>query len=80
VLPDEIDREVFAFYGTTLRGQPQQRERWKRAVSSTEGVMGEAIGKVFVERYFPPENKAAMDELVAKLRKAMAVNLEELTW
>ncbi|KCZ97056.1 M13 family peptidase [Hyphomonas polymorpha PS728] len=80
VLPDEIDREVFAFYGTTLRGQPQQRERWKRAVSSTEGVMGEAIGKVFVERYFPPENKAAMDELVANLRKAMAVNLEELTW
>lgn len=80
VLPDEIDREVFAFYGTTLRGQPQQRERWKRAVSATEGVMGEAIGKVFVERYFPPENKAAMDELVANLRKAMAVNLEELTW
>lgn len=80
VLPEEIDREVFAFYGTTLRGQPQQRERWKRAVSATEGVLGEAIGKVFVERYFPPENKAAMDELVANLRKAMAANLEELTW
>lgn len=80
VLPDEIDREVFAFYGTTLRGQPQQRERWKRAVSSTEGVLGEAIGQVFVERYFPPENKAAMDDLVANLRNAMAVNLAELTW
>ncbi|ABI77470.1 peptidase, M13 family [Hyphomonas neptunium ATCC 15444] len=80
VLPDEIDREVFAFYGTTLRGQPQQRERWKRAVSSTENVLGEAIGQVFVERYFPPENKAAMDDLVANLRKAMAANLEELTW
>ena len=80
VLPDEIDREVFAFFGTTLNGQPQQRERWKRAVSSTENVMGEAIGKVFVERYFPPENKAAMDDLVANLRTAMAANLEELTW
>jgi len=80
VLPDEIDREVFAFYGTTLRGQPEQRERWKRAVSSTEDVMGEAIGKVFVERYFPPENKAAMDDLVANLRKAMSANLQELTW
>ena len=60
VLPKEIDDEVFAFYGTVLRGQPDQRERWKRAVSSTEGVMGEAIGKVFVERYFPPASKAAM--------------------
>lgn len=80
VLPDEIDREVFAFFGTTLRGQPEQRERWKRAVSSTEGVLGEAIGKVFVEHYFPPENKAAMDDLVANLRKAMSANLEELTW
>ena len=80
VLPTEIDEAVFAFYGTTLNGQPQQRERWKRAVSATEGVMGEAIGKVFVERYFPPENKAAMDDLVANLRKAMAVNLEELDW
>ena len=80
VLPKEIDDEVFAFYGTTLRGQPQQRERWKRAVAATEGVLGEAIGKVFVERYFPPENKAAMDDLVVNLRKAMADNLEDLPW
>ena len=80
VLPKEIDDEVFAFYGTVLRGQPDQRERWKRAVSSTEGVMGEAIGKVFVERYFPPASKAAMDDLVTNLRKAMAVNLAELGW
>lgn len=80
VLPEDVDREVFDFYGTTLRGQPEQRERWKLAVSATEGVMGEAIGKVFVERYFPPENKAAMDALVANLRKAMAANLEDLTW
>ncbi|MFN3609017.1 MAG: M13 family metallopeptidase [Hyphomonas sp.] len=80
VLPDEIDQEVFAFFGTTLNGQPQQRERWKRAVSSTESVMGEGIGKVFVERYFPPENKAEMDDLVANLRTAMAANLKELTW
>lgn len=80
VLPEDIDTEVFAFYGTALRGQPQQRERWKRAVSATEGILGEAIGEVFVERYFPPENKAAMDDLVANLRKAMKSNLEELTW
>ena len=80
VLPSDIDDAVFAFYGTALRGQPEQRERWKRAVSETEDVLGEAVGKVFVERYFPPENKAAMDELVANLRKAMDVNIAELTW
>ncbi|MFN3911608.1 M13 family metallopeptidase [Hyphomonas sp.] len=80
VLPSDIDDAVFAFYGTALRGQPQQRERWKRAVDETENVLGEAIGKVFVERYFPPENKAAMDELVANLRKAMDANIAELTW
>lgn len=80
VLPSEIDEASFAFYGTALRGQPEQRERWKRAVSETENVLGEAVGKVFVERHFPPENKAAMDDLVVNLRKAMAVNIAELTW
>ncbi|MBU3920511.1 MAG: M13 family metallopeptidase, partial [Alphaproteobacteria bacterium] len=80
VLPSDIDDAVFAFYGTALRGQPEQRERWKRAVGETENVLGEAIGKVFVDRYFPPENKAAMDELVANLRKAMGANVAELAW
>ncbi|MAN46749.1 MAG: zinc metalloprotease [Hyphomonas sp.] len=80
VLPQEIDDADFAFYGTALRGQPEQRERWKRAVSATQGVLGEAIGKVFVERYFPPENKAEMDDLVKNLRKAMAANLQDLGW
>lgn len=80
VLPTEIDDAVFAFYGTALRGQPEQRERWKRAVASTQGILGEAIGKVFVERYFPAENKAAMDDLVANLRLAMKANLDELGW
>ncbi|WP_321490901.1 M13 family metallopeptidase [uncultured Hyphomonas sp.] len=80
VLPTEIDNANFAFYGTALRGQPEQRERWKRAVQATQGTLGEAIGKVFVERYFPAENKAAMDNLVANLRKAMAANLEDLGW
>ncbi|MEM9232999.1 MAG: M13 family metallopeptidase, partial [Pseudomonadota bacterium] len=80
VLPTEIDNEVFAFYGTTLRGTPEQRPRWKRAVSATENALGEAIGAAYVERHFPPANKAAMDELVANLRKAMAANLADLEW
>lgn len=80
VLPAAIDEANFDFYGKTLRGTPEQRERWKRAVSSTEDILGEAIGKEFVERHFPEENKAAMDELVANLRLAMAENLKELEW
>jgi len=80
VLPKDIDDANFAFYGTVLRGQPEQRERWKRSVQATQGILGEAIGKVFVERYFPPENKAAMDDLVKNLRKAMAANLKDLGW
>jgi putative endopeptidase len=80
VLPEDIDNAQFAFYGKALRGQPEQRERWKRAVAATEGVVGEAIGKVFVERYFPPENKAEMDKLVINLRKAMDANIAELSW
>lgn len=80
VLPKDIDDANFNFFGTVLRGQPEQRERWKRSVQATQGILGEAIGKVFVERYFPPENKAAMDDLVKNLRKAMALNLEDLGW
>ncbi len=80
VLPKAIDEASFNFYGKTLRGQPEQRERWKRAVDATEGALGEAIGKVYVERYFPPEAKAQMDTLVANLRKAMDANITDLAW
>ena len=80
VLPEDVDAASFEFYGTALRGQPEQRQRWKRAVSATENAMGEAVGKVFVERYFPPENKAEMDKLVANLRTAMASNIAALDW
>lgn len=80
VLPKRIDDTVFAYYGTAVNGQEAQRERWKRAVSTVEGSVGEAVGKVYAERYFPAENKAAMDELVENLRLAMADNLDEITW
>ncbi|WP_084420222.1 M13 family metallopeptidase [Henriciella litoralis] len=80
VLPKEIDDRDFAFFGTVLNGQPEQRPRWKRAVSNVTGTLGEAIGEVYVERYFPPENKQKMDALVANLRAAMHANLEDLAW
>ena len=80
VLPSDIDQASFDFYGKTLSGQEVQRDRWKRAVASVEGAMGEGVGKIYAAKYFPPENKAAMDDLVANLRKAMAANLSELSW
>lgn len=79
-LPKEIDDAQFAFYGTTLRGQPQQRPRWKRGIETVEGQIGELLGRIYAERYFPPENKAAMADLVGNLRKAMAANLADLKW
>ena len=80
VLPKAIDDATFDFYAKQLRGQEEQRPRWKRAVGAVEGSLGEAVGKVYAERYFPAENKAAMDELVANLRLAMADNLDEIDW
>ena len=79
-LPRRLDEASFDFYGKTLGGAEEQRERWKRAVSTVEGSVGEAVGKVYAERFFPTENKAAMDDLVENLRAAMASNLDEIDW
>ena len=80
LLPSTIDQANFAFYGTFLNGQEEQQPRWKRAIASTEGMLGEQLGALYVDRYFPPESKAAMDQLVANLRKALAASLEENDW
>ena len=72
--------ENFAFYGTTLQGTPQLRERWKRGVGLVEGALGEAVGKVYVERHFSPVAKQRMDELVANLIKAYHSSITELAW
>lgn len=77
VLPTEIDDARFAFYGKTLSGTEQQEPRWKRAISNTQSQLGEVLGKAYVERYFPAESKAQMDELVRNLRLAMAESLKE---
>jgi putative endopeptidase len=80
VLPASIDDTVFDFYGKTLNGLEEQRERWQRGVDTVENSVGEAVGKVYAARYFPAENKAAMDQLVANLRVALSQNLEILDW
>jgi putative endopeptidase len=80
VLPKRFDDANFAFYGKFLGGQPEQKPRWKRGIAYVEGALGELVGKVYAQQYFPPQNKAAMSKLVANLRGAMAANLAELKW
>ena len=79
-LPDAFVDENFSFYGTQLTGVPVNRERWKRGVGLTEAALGEAIGRVYVERHFPPAAKEAMDQLVANLIEAYRQSIAELEW
>jgi putative endopeptidase len=79
-LSDEVVNENFAFFGKTLSGTPELRERWKRAVSMIEGSLGEAVGKVYVQKYFPAEAKARMEALVAHLIEAYRISINELAW
>ncbi|HNP13393.1 MAG TPA: M13 family metallopeptidase [Mycobacterium sp.] len=80
LLTEALVEEDFNFYGRTLSGTEQIRERWKRAVSLVEGLMGDAVGRLYVERHFPPEAKARMDVLVANLREAYRVSIDDLDW
>ena len=80
VLTDDLVTEDFAFYGRTLSGTEQIRERWKRAVSLVEGLMGDAVGRLYVQHHFPPQAKARMDTLVANLREAYRVSISDLAW
>ncbi len=70
----------FDFYGRKLTGQPDMRARWKRGVQLVEGSLGEAVGKIYVDKHFPPEAKARMDELVKWLIEAYRVSIENLEW
>ncbi|HXI86899.1 MAG TPA: M13 family metallopeptidase [Parvularculaceae bacterium] len=80
VLPSTIDDTNFAFYGTVLQGTPKQKERWKRGVAAIDGALGEAVGAIYVEKYFPPESKVKMQELVGNLRSALGQMISENTW
>jgi len=76
---DMVDAH-FDFYGRTLSGTPALRARWKRGVSFVESAMGEAVGKFYVERHFPPESKVQMDQLVANLLEAYRQSITDLEW
>ncbi|KPF82999.1 peptidase M13 [Brevundimonas sp. AAP58] len=70
----------WAFRQRDLQGQPEQRPRDKRAIGFTEGALGEALGRQYVAEYFPAESKAQMEELVANLRRALALRIETYDW
>ena len=79
-LAEAFSDENFDFYGRTLQGTPEQRARWKRGVSFVEASVGEAVGEEYVARYFPPESKQSMEELVANLLEAYRQSIASLDW
>ena len=70
----------FAFYGTTLSGQPQQKDRWKQVLGAVNGAMGEALGQLYVAKVFTPEAKQRAEELVSNVRDALKARIENVDW
>jgi predicted metalloendopeptidase len=79
-LSSDFRNARFAFRGRVLSGQEQDRPRWERGVSVVEGTLGEAVGRLYVQRHFSPESKARMEELVANLMGAYREAIDELEW
>jgi len=79
-LPAEFADENFNFYGKTLSGQPEQEPRWKRAAHMIDGSIGEALGQLYVEKYFPSAAKVRMNELVENLKSVFHDRLEKVPW
>lgn len=70
----------FDFFGRTLNGIAENRPRWKRAVAAVEQSLGEVLGKIYVERHFPPQAKAKMEQLVDNLKQAYRLSIQDLSW
>jgi putative endopeptidase len=79
-LTDELVAANFEFYGRLLTGAEQIRERWKRAVSLVESLTGDVVGKLYVQRHFPPDAKARIDALVDNLLDAYRLSIGQLEW
>lgn len=79
-LSDAFVEAQFDFYGKTMSGRQQNRPRWKRAVSAVDGALGEALGKMYVEEYFPASSKERMVQLVKNLQKSLAQRIQGLSW
>jgi endothelin-converting enzyme/putative endopeptidase len=79
-LPHTFDDENFNFYGRTLEGQPQQRPRWKRCSAAVDAALGEALGKVYVEKYFAGDSKAKTLQMVHDIEAAMSRDIDQIDW
>ncbi|HEY4213270.1 MAG TPA: M13 family metallopeptidase [Steroidobacteraceae bacterium] len=80
VLPKAFDDEKFDFYGRALSGQREMQERWKRAIAALNSNLGEALGQLYVEKYFPPASKRQVQDLVEILRTAYGDRIRHLRW
>ena len=80
LLPKAFADERFRFYGTVLTGAPQQRARWKLAVNATNGALGDAVGRIYVGRYFPPAAKAEAQSMVRNIVAAFRSRIDHLAW
>lgn len=80
VLSQSVSDLSFDFYGKTLSGSLAQRPRWKRVQGMVNNALGEAVGELYVHKYFPPEAKERMLKLVQNLRKALAIRIQNLSW
>ncbi|KFN42569.1 hypothetical protein N789_13090 [Arenimonas oryziterrae DSM 21050 = YC6267] len=80
VLPKAFADEAFSFYGQTLNGTPQQQDRWKRAVNAVDGALGEAVGKIYVERHFNAATKARADAMVQDILTAFGKRIDRVEW
>jgi endothelin-converting enzyme/putative endopeptidase len=80
VLPTAIDNAHFAFYGTTLSGTPQQRSRDKRALAALDTYLGDAVGRVYAEKYFPASAKAEVSDMVDGIKAAFATRVKAIDW
>ena len=79
-LSSDFDKEHFAFYGTVLSGAKEQQPRWKRMIDQTSNSLGEAVGQLYVQKFFPPEAKKRMTELVNNLKISLGERIDGLAW
>lgn len=79
-LSDEIEEANFDFFGRTMSGRKADHPRWKRATSQVEGIMGEALGKMYAERYFPASSKERMETLVKNLQQSLSERIQAQDW
>ncbi|HSR64433.1 MAG TPA: M13 family metallopeptidase, partial [Xanthomonadaceae bacterium] len=80
VLPKAFDELSFGFYGTTLTGTPKQRDRWKRALGATNVALGDAVGQLYVQKYFPASSRAQVQQLVNNLLAVFPERIDKLDW